>query len=577
MRTLFLVKNIQEAQKALVNFDKKLDKIIAFNLEVEFYLKSKITSYNNPLYKFLDVKGITCNYNFLLPNFEVAYKFAKDENLVGLRDRLGYFFSEFDRSYLFATRVIDKLKPKEVFMGTLIDFPGSSVINGSLKIHAFDVVLRERGIAKKTLMVDFKKKSLRQVVGRFLNRISLIKKTTAYGSYDLVILAPPRHVLQLKSLIDSLRKLRYKILILTYTVSPTNRSKLKKHIGEYFEKERFLSRTLDFKSTDVVKKIIKARPWDNFFYTKYSRNTEVMKFLKWKIKKVISSELLENIKDEFIAGSFFDHVYSRVLLTTTDPDSKVIHFIESAKKNKVRTIALQHGILWNPAPPSVAPISDLFVAWSTISKHWVKKIKSFQSVRVLIGQYPFHLELKKIRSVKKTNKIRILYLVTIVILDLDMVAYYRKKLFAIFEQIKNAEITVRIHPFQEKVNLAAIINNFKGRAEFDKNENLFQSIADSDIVIYEETTAGFNAMLARKPTIFFNPFSGEDYFNAKTMDYSMSILSELDIEKSLEYFVKSPKWDYYSRRGRKFALKYLGIQNSNLKSLTKVLVSELER
>ena len=175
MRTLFLVKNIQEAQKALVNFDKKLDKIIAFNLEVEFYLKSKITSYNNPLYKFLDVKGITCNYNFLLPNFEVAYKFAKDENLVGLRDRLGYFFSEFDRSYLFATRVIDKLKPKEVFMGTLIDFPGSSVINGSLKIHAFDVVLRERGIAKKTLMVDFKKKSLRQVVGRFLNRISLIK------------------------------------------------------------------------------------------------------------------------------------------------------------------------------------------------------------------------------------------------------------------------------------------------------------------------------------------------------------------------------------------------------------------
>ena len=112
MRTLFLVKNIQEAQKALVNFDKKLDKIIAFNLEVEFYLKSKITSYNNPLYKFLDVKGITCNYNFLLPNFEVAYKFAKDENLVGLRDRLGYFFSEFDRSYLFATRVIDKLKLK---------------------------------------------------------------------------------------------------------------------------------------------------------------------------------------------------------------------------------------------------------------------------------------------------------------------------------------------------------------------------------------------------------------------------------------------------------------------------------
>ena len=140
MRTLFLVNNIYEAGQALDNFDEKFDKIFALNLEVELYLQSKISSYHNPLYEYLDLTGPSSNYAFLLPNFEVAYDFAKQENLNGIRDRLGYYFSEFDRSYLFANRVVGKLRPKKIVLGDLKDYPGSSVINGSLKIHAFYVI-----------------------------------------------------------------------------------------------------------------------------------------------------------------------------------------------------------------------------------------------------------------------------------------------------------------------------------------------------------------------------------------------------------------------------------------------------
>lgn len=578
MRTLFLTNSLDEARQALDTYDSKQDTIIALSLEAEFYLKSKIESYRNPQYKFLDLTGPVNNYNFLLPNFKAAYDFAKREGLDGVRDRLGYFFSEFDRSMRFASKVIGDLKPKKIVLGNLKDYPGSSVINGSLKTHAFYVISKEKNIAVEFLSQKAERKSLRRILGEISNKIISFKKLPLRGSYDLVILAPPRHILQLENVIRDLKKSGIKIFILTYTLTPTLRNRVDKSIGKYFEKEKFITNEIELESKKITHKIIGLNPWIRISHPKYRSKSTAINFLKNKIKHVVQTEFLENMRDKCVANKFVDQVLFKALLTTTDPDSKVMHFINAARGKGIKTIALQHGVMWSPAPPSVLPLSDKFIVWSNISKQWIRKIDGANNIDIVVGQSPFH-KISKHQLSKKKGLLRILFLATIVILDVNMIAYYQKRLFEVFAQFaKPFDLTVRVHPFQDTTNLNALIKNSKINASFDKNENLSDSIDDSDLVIFEETTAGFDAMLAGKPTIFFNPYSQEDYFEAKKRDYAMTILCQKDIDdKLLKYIKESHKWRYYAKRGNLFAQKFLGIYSASPDKLDNVIAAQLRK
>lgn len=578
MRTLFLVNDIEEARQSLKVFDDRRDVIMSLSLEAEFYLQSEISTYKNLLYEYLDISGPTCSYNFLIPHFKAAYDFARGLTLDGIRDRLGYFFSDFDRSLGFAEKVINDLMPDRIVSGSLKKYPGSSIINGSLKIHAFDVISREKKIVRKSFSRKTPKKSLRQILGEFSNKIITLKSIFPSGSYDLVILAPPRHIFQLGGLIKKLKKSNLNVLTVTYTLTPSYRRKLSRQVGKYYEKEMLITADIKKGSEKLLREVIKLKIWNEFFHPKFKSRNEVQKFLRDKIKNVIYYELLENLKDKIISEKFFAMISTSALLTTTDPDSKVIHFIMAARKNNIKTLALQHGVMWSPSPPSVVPVSDSYITWSETSRSWVNKIAGFEKVNVLVGQSPFHNKLKMGRA-KRSEVIKILYLVTIVIMDNNMVAYYQKRLFDILEKFNGQiKITVRIHPFQDKVNLSALVNNSRLNVSFDKNESLQKSIEEADLVIFEETTAGFDAMLARKPTIFFNPFSGEDYFEVEKNEYSMIILSEKDITDKLLFFLNSRhKWEYYAKRGKAFATEYLGITNPSGKRLAGVIVSQLKK
>lgn len=574
-RRLFLVNTLDEVKQTLQTFNDKFDKVIALSLAAEFYLISQLPKWQNPLYDFLETSGSTCNYNFLLPHFKVAYDFAKDENLVPIRDRLGYYFSELDRSLRFAKKVVDKLAPEKIMLGSLQEYPGASVINGSLKNHAFYIVAQEKNIPFQFFLQKPQRKPLKQILGKILSQINWFKKSVKTGTYDLIILGPPRHIFQLKQVIGDLKKLGLSVYLLTYTLTYFYKNKLDKLGFDYHLKETLIDGKLKSESKNMLSEIIKANPWRNFHHPTLKNKFE-SSFLQNKIKEVIKEELLENIENKFASQKFFNSISAKILLTTTDPDSKAIYFIKEAKSRKIKTLALQHGVMWSPAPPSVVPISEKFIAWSNLSRTWLKKIKEFENVNILIGQSPFHRLWKKTTFSTKKGPVKILYLVTIVILDINMVAYWQKRLFEILEQFGNCEIVVRVHPFQNTTNLGAIINNSTLSASFDRNEDLCKSIADSDLVIFEETTAGFDAMLAGKPTIFFNPYSGEDYFEAKKRDYAMTILSQKEIdEKLLKYLNESDKWKYYAEKGNVFAQKYLGIYNAKSNNLARVIALQI--
>ena len=129
------------------------------------------------------------------------------------------------------------------------------------------------------------------------------------------------------------------------------------------------------------------------------------------------------------------------------------------------------------------------------------------------------------------------------------------------------ELTIRVHPFQDTTNFKSLAETFDGKVSFENEAPLGGVIKKADIVFYENTTAGFDAMLLGKPTVYFNPYSGEDFFNVKTHKASLTILGDEDLgDKLLNFILEKKDWENYSEQGKEFAKDYLGLQGpvSNL-------------
>lgn len=573
-KTLAIVGSLQEAKRALeiAGGDAVF---VATSLEAELYLEKIIAGYRNPLYDFLLKDGYTSK-NYTFDNFKIAYDFCSSQYLGYFKDRLGYFLAELERSLDLAREAIHKFKPKFLIIGALKNYPGSSVVDGTLKTNAFFLLAKERKIPYRLIGTNEKSFSFKQSVGKKIQILRYLNKQKIQNECDLLILATPRHLIQMVSIINEIKRRGINLTILTYNVTLAVKKELDKNFAVYLEKERLIDSRIRKDVRKTQKRLRRDKPWNKFAANKYKKNSVVLNYIKWKIQDIIKNETSEIFTDILLAQKVLSRSRPKALLTTTDPDSKILPYIDKAKESGIKTICIQHGAFYGKDSPAIYPVSDFFIAWSEISKNWLKRSDYFKHLKILVGNSPFHHYVKIPKKISSHKQLTILYLTTKQpTVDKGLVSFYLKTLFETLSKVDiNLKLIVRVHPYQDKTNLRSLMENFTHEVGFANDCSLDEAIAKSDLVIYENTTAGFDAMLGGKPTIYFNPYTGEDFFNVGAYGASLLILNERDLSERLPEFIRAKKdWQKMGIDGQKFARKYLGLdQSDDLGKITKLIL-----
>jgi len=563
--TLVVAGNEDEVRKALSTAEKS-SIFIATTLEAELLLEKSLENYKNPLYSLIDIIKKKEKKDYVFDNFKISYDFCSAQNLQYIRDRLGYFLAELDRSLDLSYIAINKFNPKKIIVGEIKNYPGASVVDGTLKTNAFLIAAKEKGIDYAEIGKNEKAISIRQLIGKQLRNFRHLRKQNIDQKCDLLILATPSHLVKMAHVIEDLKKNGYQVAILTYSLTNALKTEMDKHFDNYYEKERLLNSEIKKKADLFKKSLIKKKIWNRFVDKKFGKNPFALEDIRSKIKNIIEEEIDSVFLDIFLSKKILSSSLPKALLVTTDPDTKILPYIYESKKLGIKTICIQHGAFYAKDSPAIYPMSDYFIAWSSVSKEWLQKTAYFKKIQMFFGKSPFHLGVPKVRTLTKHKTRTILFLATKQpTVDKGLVMFYLRKLFEVLSGLDNLKIIVRVHPFQNLVNLKPLVNQSKNRTYFENNKPLLSVIESADVIIYENTSAGFDAMLSGKPTVYFNPYNGKDYFNVNDHSASLTVLSDADIEKKLPSFLTDrKKWTSYSINGRRFALKYLGLNNSKI-------------
>lgn len=576
---LITVSSIEQAQSALKIYRDTSAVILALNLKTEYYLKSILRHYTNPIYSLINKSSSLNQYKYISENFEIAYNWYKDpstkhkgekfpkNNVLSegefyryIRDRLGYFLIEFERSLIFARRALERFNP-EIIYGRVENYKGSSVIQGTLKPTAFFVLAKSTGVRFINFRNVRPKITARGLIGFVLSYIRLLQKQRLEGECEILILANPRNLIMMFGLIKYLRK-TFKVRILTYNVLLDTKRRLDMLYPGYLEKEKLFNDNSKPEKVKIKKIVKNFNKWTKFLPNKYRGQPLAIKFIRNKIKKIIDEEASEIIDDYLLAQKVMTVMKPKVVLTTTDPDSKILPYVDKANELGIKTVNLQHGVFFSVDPPANVPESQYFITWSKFTRTALSRNKYFEKVKMLQWQSPFHSLSSQSYRKPKQGHIRLLILVAIDLLDINYKDYYYKKLFDLLNQSKlGLEIIVRTHPFQDLNSLKVLAAESRLVVRLDTNPDLDKSIRWADVVIFENTTAGLDSMLLGKPTIYFNPYTGSDLFNLVTDNASLPILHKKDLSKIIIFLKNDYIWPEYSRRGRRFAKDYLGLSN----------------
>ena len=564
MNLVIVVSDQYEAKQILKFYKNENIYIFALSLEAEYFLKKNTTGYKNPLYNFISKNAYDSGIKYFSKNFEIARTWYKDPCYEYVQDRFGYFLFDLERSLDFADKVIRQLHPIKIITAK----PKSSkgyFIEKTLIQNAFLIQARINNI--RTSFINSKPliDSLIQTLGKLLK--PLIQQTISYKTeeFDILFITPPLKFLDLGNLVKTFASSNIRVAYLTYSLTIENQRKLNKLKVPYFLKESFVDGELKDKTVKVLENILKAREWKVFNHKKYPKNGTINNFIRSKIKDVVENELLESLIDEQLSKKIFDTLRPKALLTLTDPDPKCLPYINEAKRLGIKTIAIEHGGDFDLIPYSL-PKSDKYITWSRLARkrlianNYTNFSKALESNRILIGQSPFHSR-ERISGRKSDQKINVLFLTTINYFEIGLNFYYSRKLFKSLEKAElNIELLIRLHPFQDPKNFRVFLKEFQLNSEFVNNISLKEAVNISDVVIFENTTATFDALLSGKPTVFFNPYTGGDFYQLEKRGATLTILSESEIENKLIPFLKDKHtWGKYRSGGRKFAIEYLGL------------------
>lgn len=567
-KTLVVLNDSFEARQALPYLEDSV--VLCLSLEAESYVKNTLLNYGNPLHEVISKRFKKGDKSYYLRNFKIAHSWYKNKEPIFeyVQDSLGYFLTEFDRSLDLASYVIKKFNPQKIIIGEQRDYKGFEIIHGSLDSTAISLIAREKRLPLKFLKIKKDKASVRSIIGKLIAK-TRFNSIDHVDSADLLLVIPGKHLAQMRRVVKELEK-RVSVIPLTYGLDWSTRKKLTSHYANLLEKEHFRDSELKQKSRKRLQSIKRDAPWKNFVHPRYRKNKVISVFLQQSVKKIVWEEFEPILTDIYLSEYLLKSIKPKAILTTTDPDTKVLPYIKTAKRLRITTIGLQHGADFTKVNPVYYAASYYFIAWSKMAQAWA--VKNIPAANVLVGYSPFHSKKKPIRR-KIGRRFNILLLTTINYYERQVPYFLLKLLKTIEKQDDKINLTIRTHPFQPLENLKGLFTSKKIKTKWDKSTSLYESVRDADAVIFENTTAGLDAMLAQKPVIYFNPYDGDDYFSMRSKGI-MTILTDKEIEpKICSFFERQSKWNDFSKKGYKFAIEYLGLAKDKDAKLAKLIIN----
>lgn len=567
-QTLAVLNDSFEAKQALAYLEDSV--VLCLSLEAESYIKNIIPDYKNPFHEMIIKKIKRGDRSYYQRNFKIAHSWYKESTFEYVQDSFGYYLTELDRSLDFASYVINKFKPERIIIGEQRHYRGFEVIHGNLDSTAISLIARGKHLPLKYLKIKKERVSIRSIIGRLLAK-TRFNSIDHIDSTDLLLVIPGKHLVQMKGVVKELEK-KVSVIPLTYGLDRSTRKKLTSHYHNLLEKEHFRDSKLKQKSRKRFKSIKKDAPWKNFVHPRYRNNKVISAFLKQSVKKIVEEEFEPIFTDIYLSEYLLKSIKPKAILTSTDPDTKVLPYIKIAKSLGITTIGLQHGADFTGVNPIYYAESEYFVAWSKLAQQWAKK--NIPVEKILIGHSQFH-SIKRPTRRKTGHRFNILLLTTINYYERQVPYFLLKLLKALEKQDNKIKLTIRTHPSQPLENIKGLLTSKKIKTMWDKSDNLDDAIAGADAVIFENTTAGLDAMLAQKPVIYFNPYEGDDYFSLQSRGIA-TILTDDEIGSKISGFFKNrSNWNDFSKKGYKFAIEYLGITNNKDAKLAKLIINSL--
>ena len=339
-----------------------------------------------------------------------------------------------------------------------------------------------------------------------------VDKTRAFSlskKYEVLLVLPAMHALKLVGLFKHLQEKKITYLLLTYNLTTREKMELLSRGINFVEKKALIDR----KTISESKKydfLIKKR-WSHlelhpFFNNLNNKrlNQYVNKITKYKIKMMLDTFFFKNLIEDVLISKKILNRKVKVLITTTDPDTKILPFIERAKTLGVKTVTIQHGAYANVNTVNYA--SDTLIAWGNYYKEWFKKKLKKDGKKIIVCGSPFFddMTLKPfIASVEKSQPVLILTTNP----GFNYIKFFEdlKTITIGLSRIGIKKIYVRPHPWQGLEMAIKYLNDIsKSEIFLALKRDLNYYLNQSGIVITMDTTAGFDALIKGKALIYWD-------------------------------------------------------------------------
>lgn len=313
-----------------------------------------------------------------------------------------------------------------------------------------------------------KKKKLINNTSLFLTKLLRKKNIILYNDLDLLIVIPGDHALKIRDLFAQLKDRHINLLLVIHNLTLKERLLLLRDNIPFIQIDELGKRKVFSKGTKLK------------FNDEFGKNQNYNRAL----------ELLGKLSP-------------KILLTTTDPDLKVLPFIKIAKKMNIKTITIQHGAYESAKGANYR--SSMAFVWGDYYKKWfIEKLKKEDRNLEITGS-PFfdQFKIEKLKDDRfSINKLRVLLLLTKYPSYESYLNIEITKLIDYLSKIGVHEILLRPHPWQtlDKSVLGEI-----GYTKIKEERGpLRTSLRKSDITVTLNTTAGFDVLIAGKPLIYWN-------------------------------------------------------------------------
>jgi len=332
---------------------------------------------------------------------------------------------------------------------------------------------------------------------------------------DVIFVLPAQHSVKLFPLFKELNKKKIKYSLVLHDLDLKTLVLLYTNFIPFIERRALMS-----KSDHLIRKPLKRMQsmWnksrDKFrvIESREYKQTVLRDALILGINFFLKGELSQIARDVLATKFIITNFKPKLIVTTTDPDTKVLPYIYKAKETGIKTITLQHGAYASCV--NVDFKSDTNLVWGNYYMNWFKEKLGKKSNQFVITGSTFYdnFRLKKLKKINKQLKeLSVLILLENVYFLKEKFETELKKIIGYVLSEGIQKIYIRPHPWQD---ISFITNAFKNSFEvsiiIDNSNNLNRSINKNDLVITMDTSAGFNALILGKKLIYWDFFGKEN-------------------------------------------------------------------